>query len=183
MKISPHLIVTIFIQFQLISKLNGQDMFKTLAGTIEITSEINDTIAVFTSHNLIVSLNYENAQVKMQLDLGTLTSGLDTLDKKISQYKNSIIIFDGKLGIDYINTEDHPEQDFNVNGLLIYNNNKNKIEGTGKLIHIYGNFYACLLNVTFHLNLSNLNYKLPFNNMSNDIQIEIIDAVLKKEND
>ena len=181
-KIRNIFILILFHIFSL-SFVFSQDMSRTLAGTIEITTEINDSIVIFRSHDLIISLNYDNAKIKMQLDLSTLSTGIDSIDKKLKLLKEDKVFFDGKLGIDYINTEDHPEQDFEVQGILSFRNQETSIKGTGKLVHIYGNFYACLLNLSFQLKLSELNFDSNIKNISDEIQIEIIDAVLKREND
>ena len=95
---------------------------------------------------------------------------------------DDIIEFNGKLDVEYINTNGHPPLEFEVKGIL--STNQNEIKGTGRLEHISSRgTFSCLLTLKFNLKLKDLGLKVKELNLKEDIQIEIVQIVLNKSAD
>jgi hypothetical protein len=165
-----------------LNKGHAQDVYRTQNGNMVITTVSADTVLKITTKELLVLLNYENAQFEMKMDKSTFYTGNDSLDKRLKLMKYDIVEFKGKLGLNYINTNGHPPLDFEVEGVLSTNNHI--IKGTGHLEHISsrGNF-SCLLTLKFNLKKDDLGLKLEGLNLKDDIQIEIVQIVLNKAED
>jgi len=55
------------------------------------------------------------------------------------------------------------------------------IIGKGHLENISGNIYSCILNMTFDLNLEEINLNIDLPGLSNDVHVEILQTVLKNK--
>ncbi len=162
-------------------KANAQKMYQTQNGNMVITVVSADTILKITAKKLLIVLNYENANIIIKMNRSDFFTGNDSLDKKLASMKFETIDFNGKLNIDYINTTGHPPLDFEVSGVLSTNNHI--ITGTGHLEHISsGGTFSCLLTLRFYLKKDDLGLNLEGLNLKDDIQIEIVQAVLKAKN-
>lgn len=60
--------------------------------------------------------------------------------------------------------------------------NSTEIMGNGSHTHL-GGIYSCMLSLNFQLNLDDLNIQLPFKDVNNKINIQILQAILKRETD
>ena len=170
--------------FSLIILTQGkaQDVYRTQNGSMLITTISADTILKITTKELLVLLNYEDAKFQMKMDKSTFYTGNDSLDKKLALMKYDIIEFNGKLDVEYINTNGHPPLEFEVKGIL--STNQNEIKGTGRLEHISSRgTFSCLLTLKFNLKLKDLGLKVKELNLKEDIQIEIVQNVLNKSAD
>ena len=160
----------------------SQDVYRTQNGNMVITTVSADTILKITTKELLVLLNYEDAKFGMKMDKSTFYTGNDSLDKKLALMKYDIIEFNGKLDIEYINTNGHPPLDFEVKGTL--STNQNEIAGTGHLEHISSRgTFSCLLTLKFNLKVGDLGLNIEGLNLKEDIQIEIVQIVLNKAED
>lgn len=125
----------------------AQDIYRTLNGKMLITVVSNDSILKIKNDELVIQLNYETARFTMKMDKSNFKTGIDSLDKKLTQLKYEIIEYKGVLGVQSINTEGHPPLDFNVEGVLSTNNNI--IKGTGHLEHIANRgLFSCVLTLS-----------------------------------
>jgi hypothetical protein len=160
----------------------SQDVYRTQNGNMVITAISADTILKITTKELLVLLNYEDGRVEMKMDKSTFYTGNDSLDKKLKLMKYDIIEFDGKLDIEYINTNGHPPLDFEVHGVI--STNDQSISGTGKLEHISSRgIFSCLLTLKFNLKIEDLGINVEGLNLKEDIQIDIVQMVLNKAED
>lgn len=160
----------------------SQDVYRTQNGNMVITTISADTILKITTKELLVLLNYEDAKFEMKMDKSTFYTGNDSLDKKLKLMKYEIIEFNGKLDIEYINTNGHPPLDFEVHGVV--STNENTISGYGKLEHISSRgTFSCLLTLKFNVKLEDLGLNIEGLNLKEDVQIEIVQIVLNKSED
>lgn len=180
-KISFNIITLILLTFG--SNVSAQEVYGTVNGTVHITGAWNDSALIAVSNELVVLLNYETAQFELRLDKSTLRTGVDSLDKKLKKFERDILIYEGKLGIEYIQTQSHPPQDFEVEGYLTCTPHNENIIGKGHLEHIFGDVYSCILNMTFHLNLKEINLDIDLPGLQDEVHVEIIQTVLKRENE
>lgn len=165
------------------SSVKAQEIYKTVKGTVQITGAWNDSALIAVSNELVVLLNYETAQFELRLDKSTLRTGVDSQDKKLKKFERDILIYEGKLGIEYIQTQSHPPQDFEVEGYLTCAPHNENIIGKGHLEHIFGDVYSCILNMTFHLNLKEINLDIDLPGLQDEVHVEIIQTVLKRKNE
>ena len=156
------------------------EAYSTTKGTIKITGEWNDTILNVQSQDLIIMLNYESAEFQLKLDKSTLTTGVDSIDQILGSKESDYIEYEGKLDIERVKTEKHPPMDFLVEGQLKCNNHNELLTGTGHLEHIYGDVVSCILNMTFHLSLSESNLTIDLPGLKDEIHIEIVQSVLNR---
>jgi len=161
----------------------SQNVYRTINGTMQSTVIYNDTPLVFSSNELLIYLDYENAEFLMKMDKSTFKTGNDSIDNILQFNKYDIIQFKGKLGLNYINTKGHPPLTFEVEG-KISTNEESVIIGKGKLEHMMeGSFYSCLLSMSFYLKLSDIGLLPDSLNVKDEIQVEIIQTVLNRETD
>ena len=160
---------------------NWEESYGTSRGTIQIKGVYNDTVLVAESQDLIIVLNYETADFLLKLDKSSLRTGIDSLDQKLMSKESDYLEYRGKLGIDYVKIEQHPPMDFLVEGKLTRHNNEELITGTGHLEHIYGDVVSCILNMSFHLSLSEANFIIDLPGLSDKVHIEIVQSVLSQD--
>ncbi len=175
---------TVFILYWIIflPQVNAQDVYRTQNGDMLITAVSADTIFKITTKELLILLNYDNANISIKMDKSNFKTGIDSLDKKLAQLKYEIIEFKGKLGIQNINTNGHPPLDFKVDGII--STNQKTISGDGHLEHISSRgMYSCLLTLKFNLKINDLGLNFEGLNLKEDIQIEIVQNVLNKIRD
>ena len=161
----------------------AQEVYGTANGLVQITGVLDDSMLFATSNELVVILNYETAEFELRLDKSTLTTGVDSLDIRLKSLKGEFIIYTGKLGIEFIKTQKHAPQDFDVEGELIWNSKNEIINGLGHLEHIFNSVYSCVLNMSFHLNLDDLKFDIGLLGLEDEIHVEILQAVLSRTNE
>jgi hypothetical protein len=161
----------------------GQEYSSTKTGMAKIHLVWNGNPVEVHTENLNVILNYENAEIKVRLDLSTVRFTNAEVDSLLARYPVRVVEFTGKLGIEFIQTQKHPEQDFEVEGRLNIGNKK-PINGNGHLKHLYtGTRYACHLNAKFQLSLAALGFEGLPPTLDDAVQVEIIQIVMKRSNE
>ncbi|NOZ48097.1 MAG: hypothetical protein GXO79_15170 [Chlorobi bacterium] len=174
----------LFVIFLVTNTVKAQDFYSTKNGHLIMQTKVNEQNVKFQSHNLQVLLDYETADITIIIDPSTLKTGIDSIDSNLIKKVNNEIHFKGSLGLDYINTESHPSQEFNIEGFLECNNNRVFIKGNGVLEHLYSNGeYACMLNISFNLKDDKLNCFEAIAPMKEGLHIEILQAVLQHRGD
>lgn len=176
-------LVGVIILSALSSTLWSQEIYRTTKGYFQATAVIEDTTVLAESNDLMVVLDYESAEIKMILDKRTVTTGNSNLDSLIHGSSQRELIFNGELDIEYINTKNHPPQDFKVSGYLECEPHNEYLEGKAHLEHIYSGYYSCVLALSFHLNLEELGLMPQLKGFEPDIHIEIAHTVLKRESE
>ena len=169
----------LFYLLILFNHIKGQEVYRTQSGDMLITTIASDSVLKILTKDLVVILNYDNAEFIMKMDKSTFHTGIDSLDKKMALMKYDIITFNGKLAIENINTEGHPPLDFVVEGIISTNNKT--IRGSGHLEHISNRgTISCLLTLKFNINKNDLGLDVGDLNLKDEIQIEIVQVVLNK---
>lgn len=178
-------IASFFVILVSISNMQAQEYYRTMSATMIIKGLWNDSAIVAKSNRVFLLLNYETAEFLMQLDKSTLRTGIDSLDRLLASREYDYIEYEGKLGIEYINTQKHPPQDFEVEDYLrCMPHSEKKIIGKGRLEYIFGDPYSCILKMHFfHLNLRELGLDIPLPGLKDEVNVEIIQTVLKRVNE
>jgi hypothetical protein len=164
--------------------INAQQIYRTLEGTMMISMRFNDTILRASSHQLIVTLNYETGEIQFRIPYDSFRTGNDSIDMNLMKLTDRWMEFNGKLGIPYINTKSHPQQKFDATGIMLTAVPPINVIAKGTLDHISSEgSIACVLNLNMQFSLSALNIQQAFYSASDLIQIDIQQSVLKRVND
>ena len=158
-----------------------EDVYYTRNATLRINGVFDEEATYAETKEVSVKLDYETTEMILRFPLYSLISDIDTLNTVL---KNRLfdIVFVGELGLDYINTESHPPQIFKVEGSLIIETTKIKIEGKGEIHHVNDSGeYACMLGVNIFLNLKDLKIISPWPGLEDEIEVVITQALLRKD--
>ena len=154
--------------------------YRTMHGKMIITGKVGDTTLMMQSNRLIISLNYETAELIIRINKNTVSPEYKSTLSENSANNNTEVLFKGKLGIDYIITQSHPPLDFKVEGYIVNSNEKTMITGTGHLEHIFAGEYACILDLDFQVSPELLGINWPG---EEKVTIQIIQTILKRTNE
>ncbi len=159
----------------------AQDVYYTKSATLKLNGELNGHALQLDTRQLGVMLDYETTEMIIRFPLNSLKSGIDSLDRLLKSSALEVV-FDGTLSLEYINTENHPPLKFTAEGWLTVGNSKTLITGEGELHHIddVGQI-ACMMGMTMHLNLKDLNLQNPLPGMKDDFEAVITQAVLQRD--
>jgi len=159
----------------------GQGQYRTSTGTIVITLFLEERPVKITSDDLLIMLDYETGKLVMKLPVSALATDNDTLANRFRNKKGEFIRFEGKLGLDYINTQGHPPLDFKIEGIVLPQNYH--VIGSGYLVHIvHGHSRSCLLSMNFRLKTREFfpGHQLP--GLSEDVYVEVVQSLLGRVN-
>ncbi len=159
----------------------AQEIYQTKKGTLAIIASTPETTIFAHSKQLEIRLDYKTAEIIAQLPLSSLHTGIDSLDIFFQSAKSSFVLLEGKLGIEYINTQAHPVQNFKFRANLNYGDKITEVLGEGQLQHIDGGeSVACLLGLSFTIDpdIFELNQLLSWN--KEQLKIQIIQSVLNQ---
>ncbi len=155
-------------------------IYRTMNGQLSITGLVGDSVLMMQSNALVISMNYETAELMIRLNKETLGREGETESVNSLANTSSELLFKGKLGIDYVITQKHPPLDFEVEGYLFNEEGKTYVTGTGHLEHIHANEYACILNLNFYIDPALLSIDWPGDEK---VKIQILQTVLKRRVD
>ncbi len=138
----------------IVTSCHAQKTYQTETGFIQLAGRFNNENVLAESKHLHLLLNYDNAQFQMQLAIPTILSGSDSLNAYLKKPSNdSLILFSGKMDIDYVQTKNHPKQQFKVQGIMKLNKKERPFQFTGTLEHLNGSQASCQLSGNFTLSL------------------------------
>jgi len=163
-----------------ISGTIDQDIRTTTNGTCLVYGSWADSAVTAKSNSLFVTLNYETAEMQMSLDLATLRTGIDSIDRLLNFKNDQKISFLGELTTGFIKTKQHPIQNFKVIGYLSDQSGKNYVVGDGQLEHISEDLYSCILSISFTIDIEEIGWKSKFPNLDDELRIDIHQTVLKR---
>jgi hypothetical protein len=154
----------------------------TNKGLISVRLYHNNNPIEIKSNDLLILLDYETASIVIKQELSSLISDDELIQTKLTHYDDQLFELEGKLGIDYINTNGHPLLDFTVEGTL--SPGKEHIIGSGHLVHrVQGTSSACLLSLSFILNLDEVFPDNQMEGMNNEIYVNVIQSLMARENE
>ncbi len=159
-----------------------QRIYYTPKGVIQINAQDADSLISIKGSYVSIILNYETAHFVMRFDANTLSTGVDSLDHILGQMEQFTVRYKGHFELNYIKTEKHLAQDFEVTGRLeIGGNDYGELKGKGRIEHVVKSTYPCLLNLTFTINKDDLEKELELPIPWETLQVEVNQAILDKE--
>lgn len=163
----------------------SQKTYETKQGTVIINTKYGDSSLSSTSKSLNMRLDYTTSMLKMEVDLNSFKTGIDTLDILLEN-SQSKIYFDADLGLTEIDTKNHSLQTLKFNGFVYSNISKKKINVlvNGKIQHISekSDIASCMLWLDFAINTGKLNWNLPAYKLDENIRVQIIQVILSRKN-
>jgi len=175
-------IIVMLLIIQGYSDLFAQESYRTSKGLLVIVTIINDETVTLNSKELSISIDYESGNILMELDISDLLTESDSMQSIINNEESDLIKFEGKVGLDYINTTGHPPINFQIEGLM-YPSNK-RVIGSGTLVHIEkGTLSACLISLSFKLKYNEFFSNKEFNSNNDYLYINIRESLMAREND
>ncbi|MEZ4940654.1 MAG: hypothetical protein R3D58_07290 [Saprospiraceae bacterium] len=181
-----HIISTLFLITYVWCNGLAQSTYQTRNAVLTLNGALGENALHLQTRELSVRLDYETAYLIIQFPLRTLqivqsAPAVDSLIKLLERSATQIT-FDGKLGLEYINTEDHPPMQFKTEGLLTVGTAKAVIQGSGELHHTSNTSdLACILGMTMHLSFKELGIGTPFPGLADSFEVVITQALLKRD--
>ena len=161
--------------------VQGQpDHYYTVDGTMMIQGALNDSAIQAKSKKVTVLIDYNTGEFQLYFDASTLRTGMPIIDTLLTKEKGNVIRYEGKFGIDHVQTESHPPLDFIVEGYINCSYHNDFIHGKGRLVHLYDGNYSCYLNLSFDLTLDQLPFNIAIDGLDENIRIEIVQMVLSQ---
>ena len=160
----------------------AQEEYRTSAGTLIITAFLNDKPVKISSKKLLIILDYESGKVVIKQEIQDLTSDNEAIQQRLNSRAGQSVRFEGKLGLDYINTQGHPPLDFPVEGTVLPQSYH--VIGSGHLVHLaHGTSSSCLLSMNFQLDVDQLfpDNKLP--GLSKEVYVQVVQSLLPRVNE
>jgi len=186
--VSPNIfnryLIFLFVVLFILStgKTFSQDYYRTNAGSLIIRVNQNNELVTINSKKLLIILDYETGKLTMTQKVSDLSTSNNAIQSWLEGHPDETITFEGKLGLDYINTTGHAPLDFPVEGTL--SPGENRIMGDGHLVHRTGKMSAsCLLSMTFQIKLDSVFPGLDLKGINNDVYIQIVQSLLGRIND
>jgi hypothetical protein len=175
------LIPTLLLLFIFAGIVTAQtnDIYYTRNASLKINGKFNGERLTGYTKDLGIRLDYETTDIIIRFKMNTIKFSADTLNN-ILKSDLTEVVFKGALSLDYINTDGHPPLDFTIEGIVDAGNVRNNIEGNGELQHVDdADDFACMLGMKIFLNLRDYNIEIP--NLDDEVEIVIIQALLKKD--
>lgn len=176
-----------FIQIQflilfLIGNVVGQnEAYSSRSAALQIRGEFSGESLVGKTQELAVILNYETAEITLRFPANSLETNSDSLNSILAK-STTELFYQGKLGMEYINTDDHPPMKFTTEGWLKIDDSEKQVIGEGELHHVEnGGQVACLLGLTMNLNFKDLNIPIPIPGIEENFSVIITQALLEKD--
>lgn len=162
--------------------VSSQIIYKSTSGHIIATGMRSAQRVFVESHRSHVTFNYQTMTVAMQADLRFLETGIDSLDKASRSGATKLASFEGKAAINEINLSGHPLRSFDLNGNLTLNSVTKPVRFKATLSHLPSSENnACLLSASATIKLSDYNLQKQLAEYSDDVDLEIVQVVLRRQ--
>ncbi len=166
------------------SKLPAQEWYRTRNSKIGFTGIYQENPFHVMSREANIFLNYETAEVRVAVPLLSFYSNDPVIDSILNLLPDWEITFEGKLGLDFINTKSHPLLTFQVEGWLEIGNTLKLIHFEGRLLHLTEQGeVSCMLSLYPAIDLEEFNIPAEDYGFYHVILGQINEAVLIKSND
>ena len=129
-------------------------LYSTQSGKILVNGKYKGVGVAAVSNHLHLKVNYDNAEFYMHLEISTLVSGNDYLNRLLQKSVGTDMHFSGKMNINYVQTKSHPKQNFSTTGVLSINGVSRSFIFSSVLEHFPRGNVSCNFNASFIINLN-----------------------------
>ncbi len=163
------------------STFSQKDTYYTRNATLTMYGQMKGDIIKLQSSQLNITLDYETACIIIRVPVNSLRSEIDSLNALLKASQGEVV-FDGKLGMDYVMTENHPPMKFGFEGFLTANGCQTLlVRGEGELNHVGGRAYSSMLGLCLMLSFNDLGIPTPWPEMENDFEVIVTQALLARD--
>ncbi|MBK7342497.1 MAG: hypothetical protein IPJ06_04935 [Saprospiraceae bacterium] len=175
-----YILISIFITLGGLSAVSAQDTYQSLKGQILLSCKYEGQIILAQSQDLNLFLDYTTKEFKGKLDLGSLDTGVDTLNAKLADIKPGLVLFSGVIPNDDFITWEHLELEFIIPLTIDILGERLNSSLNIQLNHYKGsNSYACHLSGTMSLDLSILENQI--NKLGTTVEVEFTQILMRRE--
>lgn len=129
-------------------------LYTTQSGKILVNGKYNDENVAAISNQLHIQVNYDRSELYMYLEISTLVSGNDSLNRLLQKFAGADMHFSGRMNINYVQTKSHPKQNFSTTGVLSINGVSRPFSFSSILEHFPRGNVSCNFNALFTINLN-----------------------------
>ena len=129
-------------------------LYTTQSGKILVNGKYNDENVAAISNHLHIKVNYDRSELYMHLEISTLVSGNDSLNRLLQKLAGADMHFSGKMNINYVQTKSHSKQNFSTTGVLSINGVSIPFSFSSVLEHFPRGNVSCNFNALFTINLN-----------------------------
>lgn len=165
------------------AKSFAQEVYNTVNGQIGFVGVHDDSSFIARSNQLVATLDYNTGMVKFRVDLGTVASPNDSLQKRFHAIRPEQMTFDGNINEGNINTKEHGRRGLLIGGDLSVNGATRYKEVNAFLICYPAGKgeITCQLSMDFNLNLEEFNLEEQFPHVYENMNIQISQAILERD--
>ncbi len=163
--------------------VQAQTIYRTTEGHIILIGEQKDQKIIAESHKLFILLDYKTMEVSGTLDLKTLVTGVEYLEKRLKdiEAERSQITFSGTIPIDNFIDQPHLPVSFNWPVKLMIDNKSYEISLKGTLTHFNGGkAIACMLGASGDLSSDMIGLKKMYPELSDVVKVQFTQTILRK---
>lgn len=136
---------------------SAAQVYQTKAGTILASGRYKGANVTAVSNLLFMHLNYDRAEMHLQLVIPTLSTENDSLNELLYKLAGQELIFIGKMNIAFVQTKSHPKQKFATLGMLSLNGISRPFSFSSVLEHFPRGNTSCILSGDFIIDLRQFN--------------------------
>ena len=175
------LILLLILSITLSNLFAQNNVYYTRDAILKVNGEFDEQLMIGQTRTLNIRLDYETTEIIVRFQPSSLKFNIDTLNN-IIETENAEVVFKGELSLDHININYQTPLEFIVQGYLELGQKKIRINnGKGELYPINDSEkYACMLGMTFLLNLNDLDLNIP-TGLFEEVEVVITQALLKDD--
>ena len=163
------------------SIFSQRDTYYSRNASLTMYGQMGEEVIKLQSRQLNVMLDYESACIIIRLPVNSLVSGIDSLDALLKASWGEVV-FDGKLGMDYVMVDNHPPLKFGFEGFLMASGCQTLVRGEGELNHVGDRTgYISMLGLCLNLSFDELGIPVPWPTIGNDFEVVITQGLMARD--
>lgn len=161
----------------------SQQFLSARDGHIQVWGKHMDSALVAESHDLKMKLNYETAEVEFRVAMKTFTGNCDSFNVLALAQPEQELVFKGKMDVPFVSTQDHPVQNFKIEGMLNLNGKERPVALTTTIRHLFSSTVACRLSANLSFLLSDFNPALLQQGFDDRVEVKLYETLMKRVNE
>ncbi len=163
--------------------VEGQELYRTVKGKIEIRGQGAKEGLTARSNELFVRVEHETGSLFMRLDQSTLRTGVDSIDRKLDSLPKGPITFEGELARGSFDPRHcYSSSPLKIEGTLSYMDYEKDVRGKGAFkSRISNDRIPCLLEIGMQIDVGNADKAGFLPGFKEDVNIHILQALLNPE--
>jgi len=162
--------------------VTAQNSYKTLEGHIVFIGVVDNKQVMAESHELSIRLDYKTKEVSGRLDLKSLDTGIDSLNKWIRDREEPLLVsLSGVIPVEDFISQSHSPVKFKWPVQVTVANVNYDITFDAVLTHFNGGTaYACLLSASGKMKVSQLSLGDKAIKLTEQLSVQFTQVILRK---